>query len=179
MVILLERLQLALATGLSAEDWLITLGLTVVFAVLSLLIIRASGLFELRVIHFNLGQRLLIMLVAFFSPSLVEELVYRVLLLPHTLEAVTWETRLGWSLLSLSLYVLAHPFIARFLWSWSRRIFYRPSFLLIVTLLGVTCTAAYLLTGSVWSPVLIHWVTIVAWKFYLGGPDFGLSEVQG
>jgi predicted Abi (CAAX) family protease len=38
-----------------------------------------------------------------------------------------------------------------------------PRFLVQVTLLGLACSLAYLVSGSIWPPVLIHWLTVVVW----------------
>ena len=41
--------------------------------------------------------------------------------------------------------------------------------LLIAAALGLTCTLAWRMTGSIWPAVAIHWVTVVGWKAVLGG----------
>ena len=39
----------------------------------------------------------------------------------------------------------------------------------LATLLGATCTAAYLISRSIWPPVVLHWLTVLAWIWLLGG----------
>ena len=173
---LLYRLQTAFSTLPDPNGWLVTLLLFAGFAGVTFVILRLSGLFSFSPTRLPLRSVLLLITVAVFTPSLPEEVLYRVLLLPHPTESVSFETRLAWSGLSLVLFVAAHPFIAWSVWHWSRRIFYRPAFLVIVALLGLVCTVAYLYTGSVWAPVSIHWATIVGWKLFFGGPDFNLGK---
>jgi predicted Abi (CAAX) family protease len=51
-----------------------------------------------------------------------------------------------------------------------RHIFWRPTYLAVVALLGLVCTFLYLKTGSVWPPVLVHGITVALWKLFFGGP---------
>jgi predicted Abi (CAAX) family protease len=44
-----------------------------------------------------------------------------------------------------------------------------PTFLILANLLGLACTLVYWLTGSLWPPVLIHWIVVVVWLGWLGG----------
>ena len=43
------------------------------------------------------------------------------------------------------------------------------SALLIVALLGITCSVSYVLSRSLWTPIIIHWLTVVVWVIFLGG----------
>ena len=176
---LLYRLQTAFSTLPDLSGWLVTLLLFAGFASVTFMVLRVSGLFTFSPTRLPLKSVLLLVVVAVFTPSLPEEVLYRVLLLPHPTESVSLGTHSLWSGLSLALFVAAHPFTAWSVWHWSRRIFYRPAFLVIVALLGTVCTVAYLYTGSVWAPVSIHWATIVGWKLFFGGPDFNLGKSKG
>ncbi|MEH2256054.1 hypothetical protein [Nostoc sp.] len=42
-------------------------------------------------------------------------------------------------------------------------------FLFLAGFLGVTCTVAYTLTGSLFAIVLIHWIVVVVWLIVFGG----------
>ena len=42
--------------------------------------------------------------------------------------------------------------------------FLEPAFLAIVALLGAVCTISWRRSGSVWPAVMIHWLSVVAWK---------------
>lgn len=54
-------------------------------------------------------------------------------------------------------------------WSHDDRVFLDPVFLVLVTLLGIVCTITYLKSGSVWLPILFHWLMVVVWIIFLGG----------
>jgi predicted Abi (CAAX) family protease len=169
---MIERLSQAFLAVPTASGWLWTVLLFVCFAASSLVVLRLSGLFRFSPSRLPLRYNLLLFLIAFFTPSLPEEALYRALLLPPLDEA----RALFWIALSLFLYVIAHPLLAFLIMHSYRPIFYKPAFLLIVALLGISCTLAFYLTGSIWPPILIHWATIVLWKAFYSGPDFGLGK---
>jgi predicted Abi (CAAX) family protease len=101
------------------------------------------------------------------APALFEETLFRVVLNPHPKEVSSGGARWGSALASLGGYVLVHPLVGLVLPS-VRPVFGSPAFLAITFLLGATCLAAYLRTGSIWPPVVIHWLTVILW-LSLGG----------
>lgn len=107
-------------------------------------------------------------LVAIVLPSLGEELLFRVALLP-TPEP---ERRFPWRAAALALFafVLWHPLQALLFGGVRRAIFLDPWFLAAVAALGIGCTRLYWRSGSVWPPVLLHWLVVVGWKALAGGP---------
>ena len=169
-----SRLQHAFFTLPDLQGWLITLGLFGLFAVLTVVIVRSSQLFVFAPSRLSLRPAFILALIAFFTPSLPEETLYRALLTPSP--PLQGNTDYFWMALSLFIFVAAHPLLAWLLMPSYRQIFYRPAFLLIVALLGVSCTLAYQLTGSIWTAIFIHWLTIVLWKVLFSGPDFGLVK---
>ena len=46
-----------------------------------------------------------------------------------------------------------------------------PWFLAAVAATSVALSRLYLLTGSIWPSVALHWLIVVAWKALLGGPS--------
>lgn len=105
----------------------------------------------------------------FFLPSLPEELLWRWLLIPPSAFGSTRRAALAIGL-SSAVFTAAHPLAAAFFVPHAWSLFTHPAFLLIVFLLGVTCGTAYVASKSVWPPVVIHWLTVLAWKFLFGGP---------
>jgi predicted Abi (CAAX) family protease len=108
-------------------------------------------------------------LVAFAHPAFVEELIFRVLLLPRDAASVSRMRLAALVVISLTLYVASHPMNAILFRPQARALFESPAYLTLTTLLGATSTAAYFISRSIWPPVLIHWLTVVVWLFLLGG----------
>jgi len=107
-----------------------------------------------------------IAVVVIILPSLAEELIFRALLVPRPDQAFPfWR-----SIATITLFVGWHPFQAlTFGPPWSAA-FLTPSFLVAVFVLGATLTAIYRKTGSLWPCVAIHWLLVVSWKLFFGGP---------
>ncbi|MCP9848345.1 CPBP family intramembrane metalloprotease [Cyanobium sp. Morenito 9A2] len=102
-------------------------------------------------------------------PALLEELLFRVALLPHPLEGEgPWGT-LAWGALGLGLFVIYHPLAERTWYPEARGVFHNPRFLVQCTLLGLVCISAYNLSGSLWPPLLIHWLVVTVWLGPLQG----------
>lgn len=172
----IARLRADLSHWPNLYEWGLCLLIFATYALLALLINKRERLFSWQPSSLGPNQLALLGFIAFFSPSLLEESVYRGLLIPAPSESLGLTKQFLWIAVSLLLYVLAHPVIAWLLWPWARHIFYRKSFLLIVLLLGLACTTSYLATSSLWPAVFIHWFTIIVWKGFYAGPDFNLSR---
>lgn len=98
----------------------------------------------------------IVAVAAFLLPSLLEELVFRV-----------WMGgKRGWfrAIAAISAFVLWHPLQVWLNLPMAQPLFLEPVFLAITGLLGLACTIAYRISGSVWPPVVIHWITVIAWK---------------
>jgi predicted Abi (CAAX) family protease len=90
---------------------------------------------------------------ALFIPALWQELVFRVLLLPHPTEGVQPITMLIWSVISLGLFMAYRGFRARLLHLKGNRNRYLSRSLA----LGILATGVYLITGSLWTVLGLHW----------------------
>lgn len=111
----------------------------------------------------SLAQMVKIAVVAFFFPALFEETVFRGVLNPsQTLLSVC---------LSTALFVLWHPVAGYFLIREAFPYMVDPRFLLFVTIFGLLFCGLRRFTGSLWTPILCHWILIVIWKG-LGGAQF-------
>lgn len=145
-----------------------------VYAITALALGFSSGLFQLEPLKIGWAPVLLVTLL--ISPSLLEEMLFRGLLIPRQVlrrGSLRAGLAIGWSTL---VYVLWHPLAALTTSPESRPFFLDPTFLAIVTLLGITCGHSYVVARSLWVPILIHWVTVVVWVFFLGGHNLVLAE---
>jgi predicted Abi (CAAX) family protease len=98
----------------------------------------------------------------FFIPALLEELIFRVGLLPHPSEAVALTQWFAWAALSLGLFVLYHVAFAKMRRRGGKFLSDRR-FLLMVFWLGLVLTILYGLTGSMFAVTIVHWVVVVGW----------------
>jgi len=105
----------------------------------------------------------------FISPALLEELIFRVLPLPRDATRVT-KLRLAFiSTVSLVVFVAAHPFSAWLFRPSALALFTSPVFLVIAAFMGAAATVVYLISKSLWPPVLLHWTAVLTWITLLGG----------
>jgi predicted Abi (CAAX) family protease len=104
----------------------------------------------------------------FFFPALIEESVFRVMLLPHPTEGISQAAWLAWAVLGIGLFVLYH-------WGLSQ---VRPQagqalrdrrFLGMVVWFGLILTLLYGLTGSLWAVTVVHWLVVLSWIYGFGG----------
>ena len=105
----------------------------------------------------------------FFCPAFFEELIFRVIILPYPDGYVAWGFQFPLILLSLMLFVLYHPLNALSFYKVGNPIFFNPVFLGLVALLGFTCAIAYLLTGSIWTISVLHWIVVTVWLLGFNG----------
>ena len=105
----------------------------------------------------------------FFVPALVEEIVFRVWLLPHPVEGVPGGQWLGWAVVSTGLFVLFHWLLGKLRSKQGQATFGDPRFLILVGWLGLTLTGVYWITGSLGLIALLHWIVVMGWLYGLGG----------
>ncbi|HZR23106.1 MAG TPA: CPBP family glutamic-type intramembrane protease [Vicinamibacterales bacterium] len=153
----------AVITMPSGATWLRCALLYVGFLICAMPIGLLSGLLHPSLPPLTLGASIVTALTIALHPAFTEELVFRGFMLP----------RLRVSpiaiVIALFLYVVAHPLNAMFFWPAVWPIFSNPYYLAMATLLGLTCTTAYLISGSIWPSVVIHWLTVTLWILLLGG----------
>ena len=107
-------------------------------------------------------------IASLIAPAILEELFFRFVLLPDPF-GVSFKTYLWRSLLSLFLFIIYHPLNALTFFPQGRNVFFNYIFLVLAASLGIVCTTTYWQTGSIWLPVLIHWITVAVWLSYFGG----------
>ncbi len=160
---MLERLALTLATWPSRRAWRRLGVVFALYALLAALFSSGSGFVEFSPLPLSWAY-LRLGLVLFVAPSGLEEALFRGFL-PRPGEPKA----LPYAALSLALYVLSHPANALLFRPAALPVFTDPRFLVLVTLLGAACTAAVWTSGSLWPPILLHWLTVFVWLGFLGG----------
>lgn len=144
-----------------------------VLAVLAAVIGFGAGLLKVEWLDSPLAPLLPITLFVF--PSLLEEAFFRGVLIPrNVLDSGAARAAVAVAV-STVVFVAWHPVNALAFNHAAIPLFLGPWFLLIVAALGVTCGWGYVLSRSLWVPVLIHWVAVVVWVFFLGGRNLLLE----
>lgn len=103
-----------------------------------------------------------------FVPALVQEYLFRVLLLPYPKDWFSPLMWWSWGFIALGIYIAYHLIWAKW---FGRSTFANPVFLLLITLLGLTCTINYYFIGSLWTITFIHWVAVTVWWLFFGGKE--------
>ncbi len=181
--ILLNRV-LASFVFMNQRDWLIVALTLLIYSAIALPFGFLSGFLRFNLSSVNLPNQLFTGLKASIIPAFLEELVFRVLMLPHPIELVNWVTWSLWAAFCLLLFVLYHPFNAKTFFKAGIPTFFNPVFLSLTALLGLACAIAYALTGSLWTIFCIHWIVLLVWLLGLGGmqklrKDHTYSNRQG
>lgn len=164
----LSALRYALTHRPSREEITQSLAALLIYAMVALTIGFGGGFFRPTRLDTPVWLKTILPFTMVLIPSLIEEVIYRCVLLPHPERP--WSktaTRIAVAV-SLSAYVLSHPIYALVVPELAID-FLDPPFLAIVLCLGVCCTWTYFRTGSVWVPTAIHWLTVLIWVFFLDG----------
>ncbi|MBE9002866.1 CPBP family intramembrane metalloprotease [Nostoc sp. LEGE 12447] len=151
------------------QDWLILVLLLIIYSIIALPYGWKLGFLRLQFWSVSWIDQCLLTLRCLFAPAIIEELIFRVILLPHPSEITNWLRWSLWAIVSLVLFVLYHPLNAKTFFKAGNPTFLNRVFLTLTLWLGIICTVAYTLTGSFWVIVLIHWVVVVVWLIVFGG----------
>ncbi|MFM7642829.1 MAG: type II CAAX prenyl endopeptidase Rce1 family protein [Cyanobium sp.] len=90
-------------------------------------------------------------------------------MLPSPLDGVGPLAMAPWLALSVGLFVAWHGLTLRLRRGALPITPGDPRVLVQVSLLGLACALAFVVSGSLWSPLLIHWLALVVWRQGLGG----------
>jgi predicted Abi (CAAX) family protease len=123
--------------------------------------------FEVPKISWKVLLRVLLMTL--FFPAAAEEAIFRVLLLPHKVEQASLATKCFLGSISLILFIVYHPLSARFFARNAQSTFNSFTFLTLAAILGAVCTVSYLQSGSIYPPMILHWILVLGWLLCLGG----------
>ncbi|MEH2139063.1 CPBP family glutamic-type intramembrane protease [Nostoc sp.] len=166
--VILNRVLASLALP-TQQDWLVLVLLLIVYSIIAIPYGWKLGFLQINIWSANWIDKYLLTLRCLFTPAILEELLFRVILLPHPTEITNWLRWSLWAIVSLVLFVLYHPFNAKTFFKAGNPTFFNRVFITLTLCLGVICTVAYTLTGSFWVIVLIHWVVVVVWLIVFGG----------
>lgn len=162
----ISDLRASLRQGPS-QGAVVCLSVTLVFLVVALSVGFAGSVFRFSSI--DIVRWWFLPLTLFVFPSFLEELVFRGVLLRRNLLDSGWRAAVGPVIYGSIVFTLWHPINALTINPGAQRFFLDPVFLLIVFLLGIATGIGYLVSRSLWVPVLMHWLTVVIWVFLLGG----------
>lgn len=155
----------------SFAHWLTTFTITIGYGAIAIPLGLRGGLLSLQTILGKVRwEKLTLQLLrALLVPAILEELLFRVLLLPHPTEGVLTPTLLVWSAFSIVIFMISHPFQAILFRRHLVALFSRPLFMGLTALLGLSCVLIYANTGSLWTVVGCHWLVVASWLTFLGG----------
>jgi predicted Abi (CAAX) family protease len=162
-------LRAALATAPDARTWVACALVFATFLLGAGSIGFASGLLRPTPPHLSVRDALVAGVLLLIQPALVEEIVFRGLLLPRDVQTIPRRRLVVIALSALAVYVASHPLNAWLFRPDIFSLFASPAYLVLAALLGLTCTIAYFISRSIWPPVAIHWLTVVTWIWFLGG----------
>ncbi|MDZ8189499.1 MAG: CPBP family glutamic-type intramembrane protease [Nostoc sp. ChiSLP02] len=161
------------------QDWLIVVLLLGIYSAIAIPIGLKFKFLHIQIWSANWTNKSLLILRCLFAPAILEELIFRVFLLPHPTEIINYFDWVLWGIVSLLLFVVYHPLNAKTFFQAGLSAFFNLVFLGLAALLGIVCTVAYALTGSLWVIVLIHWVVVVVWLIVFGGMEKLSKEGRG
>jgi predicted Abi (CAAX) family protease len=164
-----SRLANSFSTMPSSNDWIWTATLLIIFSIIVIPLGFAFKFLKTEIPRISWKVMLRIVLVTLFLPATAEEAFFRVVLLPHKLEQASLLTQCLIGSISLILFIIYHPFNATFFIRNARATFNSFAFLTSAGILGAICTVAYLKSGSIYPPIMLHWVFVLGWLLGLGG----------
>jgi len=162
-------LREALTTLPDVRTWLACALVYALFLFVAATIGLASGLLRVDVAHAGVDDAIRMAALLFIQPALFEEVIFRGLLLPRDVRSMSRSHAAVVAGLALAVYVASHPLNAWLFRPQVLALFSSHAYLVLTSLLGLTCTATYWISRSIWPSVVIHWLTVVVWIELLGG----------
>ncbi|SNC75109.1 CAAX protease self-immunity [Marinobacter sp. es.048] len=156
-------------TKAPAKTW----ALVPVFVFIALSVGFSAGLFQPGWLDSPITP--LLPFILFVFPSLLEEAFFRGVLIPRNI-LESGRIKAFWRVvISTLVFVAWHPLNALAFNPTAIPLFLDPWFLVIVAAMGLTCGHAYVLSRSIWVPVIIHWAAVTVWVLFLGGRNLVLE----
>lgn len=145
----------------------LTLILFVVYAVIAFVFGYLGDLFKFQFLNDKMA--LILPFTLFIFPSLLEETFFRGILIPPKVFEESLKVKIKFILISAVLFTLWHPLNAFLFNQGAQPFFYNFYFLAIVFVLGMSCAVSYILSKSIYVPIIFHWITVIVWVLLLGG----------
>ena len=164
-------LREALTTAPDSRTWFACALVYVAFLLAAGPIGLASGLLRPTTPHLSVRDALVTGVLLLIQPALLEEIIFRGLLLPRDAQTMPRHRLAAVAAMALAVYVASHPANAWLFRPGVLDVFASPVYLVLAALLGLACTIAYFISRSIWPPVAIHWLTVVTWIWFLGGQE--------
>lgn len=168
-LLLAHRLTAALGSVPDRAAWLTSGSLALLLTALAVPLGVRCGFLRWRPLREPWPTLTGIVIVSLITPALAEELAFRVLLLPGHSEHRSGGALIFSCLISLQAFVSYQPLKKWLLPACRNTPFADPTFLSLAMLLGVVCTASFVTSGSLWAPVVLHWLFVSGWLLLLGG----------
>ncbi|MEO1070241.1 MAG: CPBP family glutamic-type intramembrane protease, partial [Cyanobacteria bacterium J06638_6] len=164
-----QRFADAFATGAPGHWILLTVGLLAIYGAIAIPWGLKNGILVRQNAFGNPLGMIFNILRLWFVPALVEEVIFRVMLLPHPVEGVPVWRWLVWAAISLVLFVLYHWLLGKTFYKAAAATFCDRRFLILVGWAGLLLTILYGVSGSLWLIVFAHWAIVLVWIYALGG----------
>jgi predicted Abi (CAAX) family protease len=167
--VIFHRFSAAISTFPNLEAWLYAAFLLLLFTIIALPIGFLWNFLQVDVIKASWQIIIGTIAISFVTPAVTEELFFRALLLPQATEKLSVSQLWIWGCIGLAMFIVYHPLNALSFFPRGLETFFNVVFLVLAALLGIVCSLAYVQSGSLWTPVAIHWLVVVVWLLFLGG----------
>jgi predicted Abi (CAAX) family protease len=151
------------------DVWLISFFLLLIYGLIARWAGLRSGLIKNEKKTLSIWQRVMLGARLILHPALVEESIFRGLLLPPPTGTLITPSMLAWVIFSGLLFILAHPINSLMLKPHTRSVFTHPIFLTLAGFLAICTSVLYWISASLWPAVLFHWIVVYLWMTRFGG----------
>lgn len=160
-----RRFWRALVTAPDAEGWLFSAATAGLVLAGMAVVGFSGGLYRLG--RPSLAELPWQVVTVLFVPAFSEEAVFRGFLVPDRSET----TRPLLAIAAATAIFTAWHLVETVFLRHAASIFLRADFLACAAILGAGCAAIRWRTASLWPAVALHWLAVVTWQTWLGGPS--------
>lgn len=165
----IQALLLGYTVWPERDAWLISFFLLMIYGLIARRVGLRSGLIKEEKATISIWGRVTLGARLLLHPAVVEESIFRGLLIPSPADTSMTPSVLAWIILSWLLFILAHPINSLILRPQTRAVFTHPVFLILAGLLAIFTSALYWISASLWPAILFHWIVVFVWVTRFGG----------